>query len=202
MSRFRNFSRQAAADLVVRADRVAAAAQAIAPGWLFGLWLGPGDYNQDLTPAALLVEIGNADSGFAEVAAGAELLARASIGNCSFDDGPWTTPVFVMPYGPAGDRIFPSVWTRCRVEPKGSANNSQRSVPSVTGCPPPAPAPRPVPARGVPRVAAPPVPTVAGPRPAADASYWAAMAGSWWPPSPRRRRSCSARPGRARARPC
>ncbi len=60
-----------------RARALAAALETEAPGLLRGIYLGPGDYNQDLSPAAVLVELGNRDSTRAEVAAAVPRLARA-----------------------------------------------------------------------------------------------------------------------------
>jgi stage II sporulation protein P len=60
-----------------RARALAAALAAEAPGLLRGIYLGPGDYNQDLSPSAVLVELGNRDSTRAEVAAAVPPLARA-----------------------------------------------------------------------------------------------------------------------------
>ncbi|HVB09403.1 MAG TPA: stage II sporulation protein P [Bacillota bacterium] len=60
---------------VPRARALAAAIEAEAPGLLRGIYLGPGDYNQDL--GAVLVEVGNRDSTFAEVDAALPALARA-----------------------------------------------------------------------------------------------------------------------------
>jgi stage II sporulation protein P len=56
---------------------LAAAAEAVAPGLLRGIYLGPGEYNQDLAPRALLLEFGNRDSPRAEVLRAATLMARA-----------------------------------------------------------------------------------------------------------------------------
>jgi stage II sporulation protein P len=60
-----------------RVRAVASALEAGAPGLLRGVYLGPGDYNQDLGPEVILVELGNRDSTWGEVAASLPPLARA-----------------------------------------------------------------------------------------------------------------------------
>jgi stage II sporulation protein P len=60
-----------------RVRALAAAVESEAPGLLRGIYLGPGDYNQDLAPEVILVELGNRDSTFAEVTAALPPLARA-----------------------------------------------------------------------------------------------------------------------------